>query len=220
MLARARKMVVYDRATPRKRPKLTLIHCGIQQTLFGGRFQPVTKTYSTTGTFTETIPNGATTAIVEVWGSTGAGGLGTGTGCTISGGGGGASGSYCRTSYNCAAQNAKTLTVFVDSGSDGASSTVTAGTATGFTTMTAHSGVPGSNGPAGAGAPAPAIATGGTQANTAGNAGVAGGLAGGLGGAGLVGVNGTGNDGGHGGKGASNVGRTIGLDGLVIIRYT
>jgi hypothetical protein len=193
-------------------------------------FTPVTNTYNSAGTFTETIPNGATTVVIEDSGSSGNGGNGANGNSPPHndwGGGGGASGSYCRTSFSVGSQNGKSFTVVVAAASSGASSTVTQNTVTGFAKMTSPGGVAGSNatstgaGNAGAGAAAPAIATGGTAQNTAGNAGTAGGPGnGGTGGSAIVGVNETGPKGGNGGDGSGNVGHTNGGAGKIVFKYT
>ncbi len=191
----------------------------LQALLAAAGFISVTNTYGTNGTYTETVPLGATTAVIEVWGSSGAGGAGFGAGCTAEPGGGASSGSYAKTSFSVAGQSGHTWTLVVGAAGGAPASTVTAGTVTGFTTMSAPAGIiggAGSSGTPGTVGPQPAIATGGTVTNSRGTVGGPGAV----GGAGVVGTNGTGNAGGHGGANAGGLGRTFGGDGLVVVKYT
>jgi len=182
-------------------------------------FSPVQTTYSTFGTYTATIPTGASTLTIEIWGATGSGGRGSVRGGSQGGGGG--SGGYARSVYTVAGNNGQTLSVVVGQGAVSAS-TVTNAT---FTTAVAMTGPLGGNGgnstfsADGTGGSAGAIGTGGTAANVAGNAGNDGGGYGsgtGLGGAGVVGLYGTGVAGPNGGLTPAGV---PGRDGLVIFNY-
>jgi len=188
-----------------------------------GNFSPVTHTYNTPGTATETIPSGASTMTVETWGAGGGGGGGSGTGCGAHGGGGGGSGGYSLTVINVASGNGQTLTYTVgtggSSGSVGGSSVVSSGTFS-LPTMTAAGGNGGQTGGAGTGGTG-GTGTGGNTTNTTGNTGSTGGLGdpGGAGGAGLVGLFGTGSTGGAGGNTGVNPGSGGGV-GLVVFHYT
>ena len=191
----------------------------------GGGFTPVLVSYTTAGTFTETIPGGATTAVIEVFGHSGSGGLGQ-TGCTVQGGGAG-SGSYAKTTFNVSAQNGKTwdLVLRAAAAGTGLTTTFNAGATngvTGFTNITAPGGGNGGNGSSGGNAGAAALtASGGTDLNQTGNAGIAGSTCGGgAGGAGRTGTNGNGGAGGNGGQGAGSAGRGLGVDARVYISYT
>ena len=169
----------------------------------GGAFLPIIHIYTTVGTFIETIPAGATTMTVEVWGGGGGGGQGSGTVCTPFRGGGGGSGGYSRTVLNVAAFGGQTISYTVGAGggpaSNGNGSSVSSGSFS-ITTMTTTGGLLGTgavshtNGIGGAGG----TASGGNVANTTGTTG-GNGVAGGSGGAGVTGVNGNGNPGGSGG---------------------
>lgn len=194
----------------------------------GGGFTPVTVSYTTNGSFTETIPAGATTAVIEVFGASGDGGAGFGSGCTMKSGGGGGSGAYAKTTFNVSTQGGKTFDLVVANRNTASNTTVSAGATNGvtsFTQMVAPFGGNGGNassGINGTGGTAASTATGGTDTNLGGNAG-GNGLnccSGGAGGAGRTGTNGNGGVGGTGGMGGANTGRTNGLPGRVYIRYT
>jgi hypothetical protein len=176
----------------------------------GGAFSTFTRTFNAAGSFTETIPAGATTAIIEAWGP---GGNGGGVGSTLGGGGGG-SGGYCRTSLSVTGSAGKTLNITI--GAAGSATTVISGTQT-ITSMNAPSGANGVSGNSGGAGGGGSSGTGGTVANLTGNTGTAGGATqtGGAGAAGIAGVNGTGGAGGHGGNTL-----TSGQDGQVVIKYT
>lgn len=182
-------------------------------------FSPTQTVYSTHGTYTVTIPSGASTMTVECWGASGYGGHGVPRGGSQ--GGGGASGSYCRSVYSVAANNGQTLTAVVGYAASSAS-TVTNAT---FSTTVAMSAPVGGNGGLGTfaadgiGGVAGAAATGGTAANLAGNAGQPGGGYGsgtGAGGNGVVGVYGTGTSGGNG---TFTIANSPGQDGLIIFNF-
>ena len=140
--------------------------------------------YTTPGSGTETNPTGTTTVREEVWGSGGGGGGGhsaTGGGNNLGGTGGGAGFSYSQ--YTAAALGGAGKTfgyvvptggaagLFGVDGSPGAAGSITAGTVTGFTAMTANGGTQGlhatspSDGANGTGG----TATGGNNTNTTGD---------------------------------------------------
>jgi hypothetical protein len=182
----------------------------------------VTHTYATAVTnATETIPIGATTCVIEVWGASGGGGC-TASGITAASGGG--SGGYSRTSVSVTGGKTFTYTVGVGGpaatnpgvGVTGGLSSVVAGTQA-ITTITDNGGAGGSASIGGAGG----AASGGTAANTTGNSGsnATAGTPGGAGGAGIVGVNGTGNAGGIGGIFGAGIG-TAGGTGKIIFSYS
>lgn len=187
-----------------------------------GSFTPTTHTFSAAGSFTETIPQGATTATIEAWGDGGAGNTGHGTGCGATYGSGGGSGGYCLTIVNVASANGQTIAgnngpggVPGVSSGNGSGTTVSSGSFS-LATMSAgggKGGAPGLGGLGGAGG----TASGGNTTNTSGNAGANAGT--GTGGGGIAGINGTGNSGGGGGLGATSPGDSGGV-GKVIIKYT
>jgi len=175
----------------------------------GAYFAPQQVSYSSNGTYTPTIPSGATTALVECWGASGGGAAGHGTGCSAGFGVGGSSGGYSRSSFSVASGNGKTLSVIVGNGgapnTAGTASSVASGT---FSITTLSDGGGAASGGAGG------SASGGNVVNTTGNVGVTD-----TGGAGIVGIHGTGGGGGNGGFGTGSTGGS-GVDGLVIINYT
>jgi len=167
-----------------------------------GTFAPVTYSYNTASSGTNTIPSGATTLTLEVWGGSG------------NGGGypayGGSSGGYCRSTYTVSASAGDTIDWTV--GSISGTSTVSSGTYS-LTTMTSTGGAAGTGSPGAVG-----TATGGTVANTSGNAGQSGQF--GPGGAGIVGIYGTGSSGGYSGANIPGYENgTPGGPGLVIFHY-
>lgn len=187
-------------------------------------FTPVLQSFTTAGTFADqAIPTGATTAVIEVFGSSGDGGAGR-AGCfAIVAGGGGGSGAYCKTTFNVSALNGKTFNLAIQTRGVTAATTVSAGTTnpvTGFTTMSSPGGSTGTSAASGGGGGSSTIATGGTDVNQTGNTGGNGTCSGGAGGLGKTGTNGNGGDGGQGGVGAGNAGLTLGQAGRVYIRYT
>jgi hypothetical protein len=183
---------------------------------------------STLGAGVETVPSGANSVVIEVWGGGGDGGNGataTVGGCALQRPGGGAGGGgYSRSSYACSAGQTINYTVGAESGA----STVSSGTLS-VTTMTANGGgnggnavggSPGSNGTAGTGG----TASGGNQANTTGNSGAAGvpDCYGGAGGAGITGSeSGDGSPYGAGGSGGLGTGSngTDGQQGRVVFVF-
>ena len=155
-------------------------------------------TYSS-GSGSQAVPDGATNAVIELWGVGGPGGYGTGTQKPdIYYGPGGQAGGYCRSSYSCS--GGQTLN-YALSAAYATDSTVTSGTLS-ITTMTAVGG--GEGGVTGYG-----TASGGNAANTTGALGGPGGstASDGAGGAGTVGVyEGAEGGGGNGGYGAGVAG--------------
>lgn len=189
-----------------------------------GAFSPLTHSYNTAGAGTETIPTGASTVTIEVWGGSGGGAAGYGPPCGGNSGASGGSGGYSRTVVNVAAANGQTIVFNVGTfgtGGGGTGGTSTASTGTfSLTTMTAAGGTGGAPGGSSGIAGVGGTSSGGNQANTSGNAGVNAGSTG-AGGAGIVGVNGTGGIGGAGGSGSSGPGHggRAGNLGLVIFSY-
>lgn len=188
-----------------------------------GSFVPVFQNFFTTGPTSATIPVGASSVLIELFGSSGGGNSGSGAGCGKQFGAQGGSGGYARSTFNVAAANGQTISVLIGAAGTGAGGTgglssVTSGsfaipsmTATGGggATPTAF----GTGGLAGSGA-------GGNTTNSVGNAGHNGdGVGGGGTGAGVVGINGNGQAGGTGGFGAGTNGSTGG-PGLVVMKFT
>ena len=183
-------------------------------------FNGQTNTYASAGTFTETIPVGASQVVIEASGSSGDGGHGAGSGCGAAGGGGGGSGSYGKkTLALTSADWGKTLSVTV-AAADGAQTKVVSGTKT-ITSIITNGGAAGGDAIVGSnGAPGAAGAVGsGGDTNTAGHAGVSGCISG-AGGTAIARITGTANPGGQGGIGGSNLGRSLGGPGLVTCKYT
>ena len=179
--------------------------------------KPATTTKYTAST-TVTIPAGTNTVTLELWGDTGLGNAGNNTIPTFGGGGG--SGGYCRSVYSCIGQAGNTLTLTLQTGASGSNSTITAGTFTGFTTMTAPGGgsgtaatssvdgVPGTGG---------ATATGGTVINAQGSdGGTSTNVKGG--GQPVPGLNGNGNPGGIGTAAAGTT--NPGQPAVAVVTYT
>jgi hypothetical protein len=127
-------------------------------------FSSLLRTY-TSGSGTDTVPNGAHTVAIEVWGAGGGGGKANLLGA--SGGGGGSSG-YSSSSYSVTAGQTISYSVAggAASGSSGGASTATSGSLS-ITTMTANGGAGGAIPGGGAGG----TASGGNQANTTGSPG-------------------------------------------------
>ena len=189
---------------------------------------PQISTYVVPGTFTETIPQGMSSAFFEVW----AGGGGGGDGYSAFRGGGGASGAYARTSATVLYQGGKTVSLVVGQGGDGGygptnggiglpGNTSSISTLTYIITqMTANGGGGGLYGDIAHGAGGTAnTATGGNVANTAGNAGGNGSVGAGNGGVGIVGRNSIRyGDGGTGILVDATTG-SPGTNGAVIITY-
>lgn len=200
---------------------------GVWQAFF---FAGQTDTYNAHGTFTETIPYGAKTLTLDLWGATGSGGAGAGSGCILAGGGGGGSGGYSRTVLTInPADWGKTISVTIGTGgaasnNPGTASSIASGTYA-ITAMNAPGGGGGGNAPngftGGAAGAAGAVGTGGNSANSVGNAGQVGsGLGGANGGAGVVGTNGTGPAGGLGSAAGAGHAGHAGLDGQAIFAFT
>jgi alpha-tubulin suppressor-like RCC1 family protein len=197
---------------------------------------PQISTYVVPGTFTETIPQGMTSAFFEVWGGGGPGGDGDSDGSTTASGGGGGSGGYSRTLANAKFQVGKTISVKVgllgvaQIDPAGANSNVSSGTFI-VTTMEAGGGSKGND--ASLGGPgvggSGGLASGGTEINTTGSTGTAGVTFTGIGsggGAGALGVAGRNTirygAGGLGGSADVSPGVYAGLNGAngaVIITY-
>lgn len=190
-----------------------------------GSFNPITHTYSTVATGVETVPSGASTLTIEVWGGTGGGGRGAGSGCVTHGGGGGGGGGYSLTIINVASANGQTLNYAVGAGGSaggggaGSASSVTPGTFA-ITAITGNGGSGGSNATGtagGAGGPG-GTATGGNTTNTTGNSGSNGDPLGGAGGTPIAGINGSGTSGGRGGNNAAGPG-VVGNPGVIVFHY-
>ena len=95
----------------------------------GTGFNPTLRSYTTNGVYTDTIPTGASTIVIELFGESGYGGHGNVTGGSQGGGGG--SGGYARSSYTVTAMGGagKTFTLTLAAGGTASTSTITAGTA-------------------------------------------------------------------------------------------
>ena len=135
-------------------------------------FSPTTVQYISAGTFTETVPAGATHVSIECWAGSGSGGGGASGGPHGGGGGGGAG--YCRSnSLSCV--GGQTLSIVVGAGggpaavdtngNPGANTVISSGTMT-ITTMTAGRGLGGNKGTSTAGG----AANSGNVASSGGNA--------------------------------------------------
>lgn len=196
------------------------IRASMQQMLLTG-FTPVTHTYTSGTSVTETIPGGATKCTIKVWGA-GASGSTKVSGSSGAGGGGGYSESDA-----VSVVGGKTFTYTVGTagaavsggptaGNNGTASSVVAGTQA-LTTMTANGGVGGTSGGAGG---AGGTASGGTTTNASGSAGTS--STPGLGGANGQGSGG-GNPGGQSpgaGSASGTVSSTAGGGGQVQFIYT
>lgn len=194
---------------------------GVWQQFYTSVVAPLNHLYSTAGTFTEIIPAGFTTLVIENWGATGFGGHGNVSGVGTQGGGGG-SGGYSRSSYNISTNSGQTFTVTVQAGASVLSTTVVNNTFTISVNMGAPTGGNGglgqlaNGGTAGA---AGAIGTGGNVVNTVGNIGSHGDpVYNGPLGAAVIGVNATGNSGPDGSY--SNTVNVPGLSGVVNFHYS
>ena len=175
-------------------------------------------TYNAAGTYVSTIPDGATTMLIEVWGNSGDGGAAYPAYHTYGGGGG--SGGYARSSFDVSSANGQTVNISITAANALSNTTVTSGTF-GMTEMVGPYGEPGSNATSssgGTGGFAGQIGTGGNVTNSAGNPGTDATASGaGVGGAGIVGINGTGS---NGGPGSITTALIPGGPGLVIIQYS
>jgi hypothetical protein len=190
-----------------------------------GAFSPLTHTYNTAGIGTETIPAGASTLTLEIWGGSGGGAFGYGTPCAPEAGAGGGSGGYSRTVINVAAANGQTILYSVGvsgtgGGGVGGASSASTGTFS-LATMTANGGSGGAPGGSTGVGGSGGTASGGNQANTTGNTGENAGGTPPTGAAGVIGINGTGGAGGNGGGAAGSPGHggQPGNVGLVIFSY-
>jgi hypothetical protein len=132
-------------------------------------FTPTTTNFTTSGTSAITIPSGATSMTLEIFGG---GGGGTASSTTLPGEGG-ASGGRCVSTVSLAPSNAgQSFSVIIgqvsSGGNPGFTSFVTASTFTGaFTAMSAAGGGGGGTGPGGSAVGG--AATGGNVSNTTGN---------------------------------------------------
>lgn len=132
-------------------------------------FTPVTVTYNTVGSFTETAPAGATNVVIEVWAGGGQG-MGVSKVATL-GGAGGAAGGYSKSTYVISGGQTLNLTVGSGGAGGGTRTPVAGGTSScssgskTITTMTANGGTGSSTGGVGG------AASGGNLANGTGNAG-------------------------------------------------
>lgn len=178
---------------------------------------PVINAYTVAGSYTETIPEGFHTMIIEAWGGGGGGGDPVG----VDAGGGGGSGGYSRSSYNLNGAAGLTISITVGAGgpaggaTNGTNTTVSSGTFS-ITTMTAGGGTSGTDfattGLGGAGG----TASGGTAQNTTGNPGDDGIALGGGGAAVDTNIVTYYAYGGGGGGALPNAGQ----DGAVVFKYT
>jgi hypothetical protein len=192
----------------------------------GNAFAPVLHIFTVGTAVAEAVPLGATNVLLETGGTGGGGGGGFGSGCPIFTGGGGGSGAYSRCSLAVSTQVGHTFlwTSAAGTFTTGATTTIAAGTITGFTTITCPGGsvgataTGGGNGTGGAGAAIATNANAGATNNT-GVTGQAGG-SGGAGGTGVAGININSGSGGVGGFGASNTFRTVGVTGSVAFSWT
>lgn len=186
-----------------------------------GSFTPVTHSYNTAGAGVETIPVGASTVTIEVWGASGGGNHGSGTGCGAAFGPGGGSGGYCRITLSVSGYNGQTIDYVLGTrggggGGNGGTSAISSGSFS-LTTMTATGGGGGTPGASGTGG-LPGTGSGG-NVNTTGNQGPNGDAnPGGGSGVGVTGVNGVGAGGGAGGLGVGNTG-VPGGNGIAIFAY-
>src|SRR5450631_1892233 len=122
---------------------------GTWKQFFAAFVGPVTHTYNAAGTYSDTIPAGASNVVIEDWGASGSGDVGTGSGCGANSGQGAGSGAYARSSYTVSGHAGQTISITVGtagapSGNAGTSSTVSSGTFS-VTTMTAPGGQGGNN---------------------------------------------------------------------------
>ena len=216
-------------ALQRARERWTV--AGIHQVLPFSSFTGTVMIY-TSGTSTNTVPFDSSHMTMEGWGGGGGGdgGVSVGTG----GGGGGGAGGYTRTSnFSIAGNGGKTFIVVVGPGGGGGtagnpphgvnaggSTTVNAGSVTGWNNVTCGGGNPGLGGSPGVGGSVTNTNSGST--NTTGATGT--GASGGTGGAGAAGhAGGIGGDGGPYGGGGSggntNSSGSNGTHGAVVFSY-
>lgn len=188
-----------------------------------GSFVPVFQTFNTAGAATSTIPVGASSVTIELFGSSGGGNSGGGVGCGKKLGAGGGSGGYARTVLSVAAANGQTIAINLGAAgaaAGGAGGTSTIGTGTFVVpTMTATGGGGAAPGASGLGGTAGA-GSGGNTANSNGNAGPNGETLGGGGsGVGVSGINGSGGSGGAPGFGAGTNGGP-GTPAFAVLKFT
>jgi len=128
---------------------------------------PIINVYTAPGSYTETIPEGFQTVVIEAWGGGGAGGAND-----PSNAGGGGSGGYCRSRYNLSGAAGLTISISVGAGgiagvSSGNDSVANSGTFS-ITSMTASGGNKGDDFSLGAAGGFGGVASGGTDQNTSG----------------------------------------------------
>lgn len=177
---------------------------------------PIIKAYTVPGSYTETIPEGQTSVIIEIWGAGGGSGYSATPG---SYGGGGGAGAYVKSYYSTLGQVGKTISLTVGTGgtagtniaNGGTGGTTTASTNTfTITTMTASGGLGGVSAPGGAAGAGGSTATGGNVQNTTGAAGAS--YTGGVGTYGRTRA-------AYGNGASGQPGATVGGDGAIIIIY-
>jgi len=203
---------------------------GILNVLVGSSyFTPVTNTYTTGTSATETIPVLASSVVIEVFGAGGAGGAySTLDSIVYYGGGGGGSGGYSIKTASVVGSGGLTMTysvgalgtTTVGTGNAGTGSNVVSGTFS-LTTISTNGGAGGTQvfGSGGLGGAAGASGSGG-DTNSAGNAGTAGTIStNGVGGAGKTGTNGNGLAGGDGAYFPTPA-QAAGGTGKIIFSYT
>lgn len=109
-------------------------------------FTPITNTYNTSTSATETIPTGATMLVIELWGGGGAGGSAS----VSNDGGGGGSGGYVKKTFTLTSADwGKTFTYTIGpvvSAANGTDSTLANNTFATSTSLTAGGGVKGAGG--------------------------------------------------------------------------
>jgi hypothetical protein len=200
-------------------------------------FTPVTRTYTTVGSGTETIPTGASQVVITVWGAGGGGGRSGTNICTNNNGGGGGSGAYVKKTLSISSSNwGQTLSYLVatrgaagitsaPNGGAGGTSTVSNGTFTTSVSLSAGGGGGGASGNSTGNQGSGGTASGG-DTNTNGNGGggtVSTGAAAPNGGAAQTNYATNGNPpggGGSGGQVGSSQNGGQGADGQVVFAYT
>jgi hypothetical protein len=216
-----------QRFHPYVRKKLEIYATALMAANLGGQ-APILRLYTTTGTSTETVPGGYNFAEIQGWGP-GAGGASVFSPGTLGGGGGGG-GAYSTVTISAATQGGKTFIVVVGTGgtqsvSPGGGSVfagttqISAGSVTGWSTVTLRGASSGANQNGGGGGTA-TNANSGASNQTGNNGTSAVGPLGGNAGAGIAGD--VANDGspyGAGGKGGGSNG-TNGSDGAAAFYYT
>lgn len=187
---------------------------------------PILRLYTTTGTSTETTPGGYANAHIQLWGP-GAGGNVTFNPGTLGGGGGGG-GAYSECDFPIASQPNKTLIVVIGTGGGTATgvtvfagtSQISAGSITGFSTITCRGAQSGQNQNGGLGGTATNANSGATNQN-GNNGATAVSAIGGTGGPGIAGdTAGDGSPYGAGGHGQPGGAPDKGNDGGAAFYYT